>query len=87
MAMAEDAQRLAPSISQPLLLVQGGADRATSPEAARIFFDAVAARDKEFRLYDGASHALLFEDKGSEAFREISRWLAMHSGNESKSLL
>jgi alpha-beta hydrolase superfamily lysophospholipase len=68
----------ADTLSVPLLLLHGSADRMVPPEGTREFFSKLACPDREFREYPGAYHGL-FADLGSElVLTDVERWLDSH---------
>jgi alpha-beta hydrolase superfamily lysophospholipase len=68
-------QRLAGSLSLPLLLLHGSADRMVPPDGSRAFFAKVRFPDRELREYPGAYHGL-FADRGfEEVLADLERWI------------
>uniref|UniRef100_A0AAV1TIW4 Serine aminopeptidase S33 domain-containing protein n=1 Tax=Peronospora matthiolae TaxID=2874970 RepID=A0AAV1TIW4_9STRA len=61
--------------SLPMLMMMGSNDKVTSLELAQVFFNRLAAPDKEFKIFDGFFHAL-FDDPECEAvFDHLEKWL------------
>jgi len=59
----------------PLLVLHGTADRITSPESSRAFFDAAGSADKTYRAYPGAFHNLFREMNTAEVLDDVGAWL------------
>jgi alpha-beta hydrolase superfamily lysophospholipase len=71
-------QHLAGSLSVPLLILHGSADRMVPPDGSRTFFAKVRFPDREFREYPGAYHGL-FADRGFEAvLGDLEAWIDRH---------
>jgi acylglycerol lipase len=63
------------SITLPMLIVHGTADKATRPSGSQEFFDKTGATDKTLKLYDGHYHDML-SDIGKEiVLGDIKAWL------------
>ncbi|WP_018131543.1 alpha/beta hydrolase [Effusibacillus pohliae] len=62
-------------IRHPLLLLQAGADRLVDPEAAIPFFEKLASRDKQFKIYPGCYHELLNEPEREQVLADILEWI------------
>ena len=77
-AAIDRVQRLAGSLSVPLLILHGSADRMVPPDGSRTFFAKVRFPDREFREYPGAYHGL-FADRGFEAvLGDLEEWIDRH---------
>jgi alpha-beta hydrolase superfamily lysophospholipase len=76
LARADERLRGAfPSITLPVLILHGAADRAARASGSQVFFDAVGSTDKTLKLYDGVYHDPL-NDQGRDAvMADISSWL------------
>jgi alpha-beta hydrolase superfamily lysophospholipase len=71
-------QHLAGSLSVPLLILHGSADRMVPPDGSRTFFAKVRFPDREFREYPGAYHGL-FADLGFETvLGDLEEWIDRH---------
>ena len=71
-------QHLAGTLSVPLLILHGSADRMVPPDGSRIFFAKVRFPDREFREYPDAYHGL-FADLGFEAvLGDLEGWIDRH---------
>jgi alpha-beta hydrolase superfamily lysophospholipase len=77
-AAVDRVQHLAGSLSVPLLILHGSADRMVPPDGSRTFFGKVRFPDREFREYPGAYHGL-FADRGFEAvLGDLEGWIDRH---------
>ena len=66
------------SITLPLLILHGTADRAAKASGSEYFYNTAGSADKTLKLYDGHYHDLL-NDVGKEAVMgDITRWLERH---------
>jgi acylglycerol lipase len=67
-----------PSITLPLLILHGTADKAAKVSGSQFFYDHAGSTDKTLKLYDGHYHDLL-NDVGKEAvIADITTWLDAH---------
>ncbi len=81
MAAADWTQAHASDWSLPLLLVHGGADRLSPPEASRRFFENVTFPDKKRIEYEGYYHEV-FNDVGKEqVLAGVEAWLEGYLGS------
>jgi len=71
----EQLTRGFPTMTLPLLILHGTADKAAKAGGSQTFFDAARSTDKTLKLYDGYAHDLL-NDTGKEiVLADISDWL------------
>jgi acylglycerol lipase len=77
-AAIERVQAGAKSLSVPLLMLHGSADRMVPPEGSRRFFAQVAYPDREFREYFGAYHGLFADVNFVEVLEDLRRWIERH---------
>lgn len=68
-------QTRAPSLSVPLLILHGSADRMVPPEGSRRFFGRVHQTDRELHEYPGAYHGLFADIGHEEVLKDVERWL------------
>ena len=66
------------SISAPLLLLHGGADRLANPSSSQIAFDTVSSIDKEIRIFPGCYHEIFNEPCRDFVLGTLSQWLDKH---------
>jgi alpha-beta hydrolase superfamily lysophospholipase len=70
--------QLAGTLSVPLLMLHGSADRMVPPDGTRSFFARVRFPDRELLEYPGAYHGL-FADRGfEEVLTDLERWIDRH---------
>lgn len=74
------ARRELPQVRVPVLVLMAGADRLVCAQAARRFFDLVAAADKEFRVLPGLYHNLVVEPEMPEVAQLVVDWAAARMG-------
>lgn len=67
-----------PSITLPVLIMHGTADKATVCQGSQFFFDTVGSQDKTLKLYDGHYHDLLNDLGKEEVMTDIQAWLDRH---------
>jgi alpha-beta hydrolase superfamily lysophospholipase len=71
-------QHLAGTLSVPLLILHGSADRMVPPDGSRTFFAKVRFPDREFREYPEGYHGL-FADVGFETvLGDLEEWIDRH---------
>jgi alpha-beta hydrolase superfamily lysophospholipase len=63
------------SITLPLLVLHGTADKATRPEGSQQFFDQAGSSDKILKLYDGHYHDLLNDLGKEQVIGDIVGWI------------
>jgi alpha-beta hydrolase superfamily lysophospholipase len=68
-------QARAETLSVPLLMLHGSADRMVPPEGSRRFFSQVEQTDRELREYPGAYHGLFADVGHEEVLKDVDRWL------------
>lgn len=66
------------SITLPLLVVAGTADRIASMPAARAFFDTIASADKTWKDYSDFRHEVLCELEKERPMGDIVAWISAH---------
>ena len=77
-AAIERVQSGAKSLSVPLLMLHGSADRMVPPDGSRRFFAQVAYPDREYREYFGAYHGLFADINFVEVLEDLRRWIERH---------
>lgn len=78
LATVEKVKRDLGSITLPLLVMHGSADKITSPTTAQLLADKVSAKDLTVKIYDGYYHELHNEPDKETVFADILRWLKEH---------
>jgi acylglycerol lipase len=74
----ETLKKSFPSMTLPLLIMHGTADKATRPAGSQLFFDTAGAADKTLKLYAGGFHDLLNDLDKETAMADIAAWLDSH---------
>jgi alpha-beta hydrolase superfamily lysophospholipase len=67
-----------PSMTLPVLILHGTADKATKPSGSRRFYDTVGSSDKTLKLYDGGFHDLLNDLDKEVVMGDIKTWIVRH---------
>jgi alpha-beta hydrolase superfamily lysophospholipase len=68
----------ASAFKPPLLIIHGGADRLSPPEASRIFFERAPGPDKERHEIPGGYHEPHNDTSRAQALDILRRWLDRH---------
>jgi acylglycerol lipase len=63
------------SITLPLLILHGTADKATRPDGSQEFFDQAGSADRQLILYDGHYHDLLNDIGRERVMEDIVGWI------------
>ncbi len=71
-------QARAETLSVPLLILHGSADRMVPPEGSRRFFNRMNQPDREFREYPGSYHCLFADVGQEEVLKDAERWIEQH---------
>lgn len=71
-------QARAETLSVPLLILHGSADRMVPPDGSRDFFAKVELSDREYREYPGAYHGLFADVDAGLVLRDLERWIEEH---------
>ncbi|HLT94229.1 MAG TPA: lysophospholipase [Membranihabitans sp.] len=72
------AMENAVSITHPVLIVQGKADKIVRPDVTGRFFDLLGSRDKTLKLYPEMYHELLKDHGKERVFHDLLAWLEEH---------
>lgn len=64
------------SITLPVLILHGTADKATKPEGSQFFHDRAGSPDKTLKLYPDAYHDLLNDIVKDQVMADIKAWIA-----------
>lgn len=71
-------QARAETLSVPLLILHGSADRMVPPAGSRSFFAKVSYPDREFREYPNGYHGLFADLDSDLVLRDLERWIQGH---------
>ena len=71
----ERLRREFPSLTLPLFILHGTADRATVPSGSEFFHKTAGARDKTLKLYEGHFHDLLNDLGKEEVLGDVVAWI------------
>jgi alpha-beta hydrolase superfamily lysophospholipase len=78
--LARFAQRAAPYLHLPLLLMLAGRDRIVANRPTRKFFARAASSNKTLIEYSNATHTLEFETEPDAYFADLANWLTKTAG-------
>jgi len=62
------------TISLPLLILHGAADRMTAPQGSRLLHESVSSSDKTLTLYPGLYHEIFNEPQKQEVYADVLAW-------------
>ncbi|KAI0648797.1 lysophospholipase [Trametes meyenii] len=67
--------------SLPIIFMHGSADKVTSFQAAREFYENIKADDKQFKIFEGAYHELVNEPEGvkEQYMEDCISWILGHA--------
>jgi lysophospholipase len=68
-----------PSITLPLLILQGSEDKLVNEAGARILYEKAGSKDKTLKIYEGFYHEVHNEPGNARVFADIEAWLASHT--------
>lgn len=68
------------SLTLPLLILHGTADKAAKPSGSRHFFERAGSADKSLKLYEGGYHDPLNDTDREAVLADILAWLDAHAG-------
>jgi alpha-beta hydrolase superfamily lysophospholipase len=81
LARADERLRVSfPSITLPLLILHGTADKATRYQGSQFFYDHAGSGDKTLKLYEGYYHDLLNDIGKERPMSDIIAWIDAHLG-------
>ena len=63
------------SLTMPVLIAQGGADRIVDPAVCRPWLETVPSQDKELKWFDGHYHELHNEPGWQDTMTSVAEWL------------
>jgi alpha-beta hydrolase superfamily lysophospholipase len=68
------------SITLPLMIVQGGADKLVDPAGAQLLYDRVSSKDKSIRIYESLFHEVFNEPEREQVLNDVEHWLQARTG-------
>ena len=68
------------TITVPLLILHGTADRATVAAGSRLFYESAGSRDKTLKLYEGHFHDLLNDLDKEAVIADVIAWINARVG-------
>jgi len=68
-----------PSITLPLLIMQGTDDKLVNQEGAKMLYAKAGSSDKTLILYEGFYHEIFNEPDRSRVFADLNPWLDSHT--------
>jgi acylglycerol lipase len=80
--MLKAMQRVAAGVSTitlPLIVVQGSADRLVDPAGAQMLYDKAGSQDKTIKIYDGLYHEVFNEPEHDQVLADVAAWLDAHT--------
>eukprot|EP01112_Ceratiomyxa_fruticulosa_P016654 TRINITY_DN506_c0_g2_i2.p1 TRINITY_DN506_c0_g2~~TRINITY_DN506_c0_g2_i2.p1 ORF type:complete len:295 (-),score=58.11 TRINITY_DN506_c0_g2_i2:135-1019(-) len=76
---------LSSSLNIPLFIVHGDADKITSSEASKLFFEGVSSNDKTLRILEGFFHEVHNEPEKEEVINSLRDWILARANAEGSS--
>jgi acylglycerol lipase len=64
-----------PTITLPLLIMHGTADKATLPSGSELFYERARSRNKTLKLYEGHFHDLLNDVDKEKVMADVIAWI------------
>jgi alpha-beta hydrolase superfamily lysophospholipase len=68
-----------PSITLPLLILQGSDDKLVNQDGAKMCYAKAGSKDKTLKIYDGFYHEVHNEPGNARVFADLEAWLASHT--------
>jgi acylglycerol lipase len=75
----ERIQKTMASITIPIVIMHGTADKITNPDGSRQLNEVALSKDKTLKLYEGHYHDLLHDLGNSDVANDLVQWLDAHS--------
>jgi len=69
------------TITLPILILQGSADKLIDPDGAHMLYATVSSIDKTIKIYDGFYHEVFNEPEHEQVLRDVETWLEAHLGS------
>ena len=67
-----------PSITLPLLILQGSDDKLANQDGAKTLYEKAGSKDKTLKIYDGFYHEVHNEPGNAKVFADLDAWLDSH---------
>ena len=67
-----------PSITLPLLVIQGSGDQIVDQAGAKLLYENAGSKDKTLKIYDGFYHESFNEPEHDKVFADLNKWLDAH---------
>jgi alpha-beta hydrolase superfamily lysophospholipase len=64
-----------PSISLPVLIMQGTEDRLSHPDSGKFMYNSISSKDKTLKCYEGLFHEIFNEPRHALVFADMRQWL------------
>lgn len=71
----ERLEREFSSITLPIMILHGKADKVTRPSGSQLFYDNAGSNDKTLKLYDGHVHDLLNDVDREIVMNDVKKWI------------
>lgn len=68
-------ERFPISISRPVLILHGLADKATKPSGSQKFYESAGSKDKTLKFYEGHYHDILNDLDKEVVMTDILNWI------------
>ena len=67
-----------PSMTLPLLIMQGSEDKLVNQDGAKVFHEKAGCKDKTLKIYEGYYHEIHNEPDKAKVFADLVAWLESH---------
>jgi alpha-beta hydrolase superfamily lysophospholipase len=67
-----------PSITLPLLILQGSDDKLVNADGAKTLYEKAGSKDKTLKISEGFYHEVHNEPGNAKVFADLESWLASH---------
>jgi lysophospholipase len=71
--------QLMPTITLPILIMQGSEDRLVNHEGSKLLYAKVGSQDKTLKIYDAFYHEIFNEPDRAKVFADLDAWLESHT--------
>ena len=68
-----------PSLTLPLLILQGSEDKLVNAEGAKMCYEKAGSKDKTLKVYEGFYHEVHNEPDKAKVFADLTDWLGKHT--------